>query len=263
MSCSAENQKLLVPLEDGMSVEAVLYGSGTLCVSSQAGCAVGCPFCASGSRGLRRNLSAEELWRQVEAVRDTGGAPRRITVSGIGEPLHNAAQVFAFMRLCEGHRLPVSLTTTGGPVARFEELMGLHHNGVMLSVHAGAGETHRRLVPKGPRFEELMTCLWNTLPSLSRRKKRKIGLNYLILEGLNDSLQEVNGLLPLFESFPELTLHLLTCNPVPGSVYRSPCASAIDALHGALLDKGVNVRRPNRWRTRLEGGCGTLYVRSR
>jgi len=254
------NRKFLVPLTDGLAVEAVWYGSGTLCVSSQVGCAVGCPFCASGRGGLRRNLSGGELLLQVEAARRLGAAPLRVTVSGVGEPLHNPAAVVAFIEACRRQRLPVSLTTTGAPLSLLRDFLSLPHNGLMLSVHAGTAATHRRLVPRGPGLEALWSLLAQALPALPRRRRRKVGINYLLLQGQNDSLDELSALAERLVPLPELTLHLLTCNPVAGSSYASPAPAQIDAVHELLSAKGLNVRRPNRWRVSAEGGCGTLLA---
>ncbi|WP_432820863.1 radical SAM protein [Trichloromonas sp.] len=262
MSQATENTRFLVPLADGLSVEAVYYGSGTLCISSQAGCAVGCPFCASGSRGLLRNLSAAEMWQQVEYAWSSGYQPLRVTISGIGEPLHNFPPMLAFMGRCRDVKLPVSLTTTGGPLARFREALQWPHNGLMLSLHAGTSATHRELIPHAPPLDGLLEVLEQALATLSRRRRRKVGINYLLLQGVNDERAELLPLIPLFHRFPELTLHLLTCNPVADSVYVSPPAEKIDELHAWLAGQGVHARRPNPWRTQQFGGCGTLFVRS-
>ena len=256
------NLKFTVPLAEALAVEAVYYGSGTLCVSSQAGCALQCPFCASGSRGLLRNLSTGEMALQLSAAVDRGFAPRRVTVSGIGEPLHNAGAVLAFMDICRRQALPVSLTTTGSPLQALREFLPLSHNGLMISLHAGSAETHRRLVPRGPDYEQLWGVLGEVLPSCSRRRRRKVGVNYLLLEGLNDNERELVLLTERLRPFSELSLHLLTCNPVPGSPFRSPPPEKVAAIGAFLAGRGRNVRMPNRWRSRAEGGCGTLFVQN-
>ena len=79
---SAFNRRFRVELGDGSAVEAVHYRGDTLCISSQVGCAVGCPFCASGANGLLRPLAFDELWGQVEAVRARDLTVKRVTVSG-------------------------------------------------------------------------------------------------------------------------------------------------------------------------------------
>jgi len=256
-----DNRKFLVPLPDGLAVEAVWYGSGTLCISSQVGCSVGCPFCASGRAGLRRSLSVAELLLQVEAARLLGAAPDRVTVSGIGEPLHNPVAVTAFIEACRRQRLPVSLTTTGGALPVLDDFLQLPHNGLMLSVHAGTASTHRRLVPHAPDLDALWSLLCQRLPALPRRRRRKVGINYLLLQGCNDSPAELSALAERLRLLPDLTLHLLTCNPVAGSVFASPAPAELDAAHDFLSAQGINVRRPNRWRVAAEGGCGTLLAR--
>jgi 23S rRNA (adenine2503-C2)-methyltransferase len=256
------NLKFAVPLSDGLAVEVVYYGSGTLCVSSQAGCALRCPFCASGSRGLLRNLGAEEMAVQLEEAAQRGVQPKRVTISGIGEPLHNPGAVLAFMDECRRRRLPVSLTTTGGPLSTLRAFLPLAHNGLMLSLHAGSAATHRRLIPHGPDFEGLWSVLGEILPACSRRRRRKVGINYLLLEGENDSAEELSLLAERLRPFPELSVHLLTCNPVPGSPFASPPARQVAAIGAFLAGLGLNVRLPNRWRSRPQGGCGTLFIRT-
>ena len=131
-----QNRRFALKLDDGCRIEAVLYREHTLCVSSQVGCAVACPFCASGADGLTRALTKEELIGQVEAVKDAGYDVTRVTVSGIGEPLHNAESVEAFIRWCRSKGIKPSLTTSGGQVlhlARF--LNDVPHNGLTISVN--------------------------------------------------------------------------------------------------------------------------------
>jgi 23S rRNA (adenine2503-C2)-methyltransferase len=185
-----------------------------------------------------------------------------VTVSGIGEPLHNAGAVRAFMDLCRDRGLPLSLTTTGSPLRTLREFLPLPHNGLMLSLHAGSVETHRRLIPRGPDYERLWAVLGEVLPSCSRRRRRKIGINYLLLDGLNDTDRELSLFIERVENFPDLSIHLLTCNPVPGSPFRSPPPEKVADIGALLSDRGCNVRLPNRWRSRSEGGCGTLFVQN-
>lgn len=257
----SDNQRFLVPLSDGLQVEAVYYGSGTLCLSSQAGCAVGCPFCASGAKGLLRNLTRAELELQLAWARRQGVIPRALTLSGIGEPLHNASVVRDFLLANQAAGLPVSLTTIGSPLQRLEEFLLLPHNGLMLSLHAGLAATHKRLIPRGPELVDLLALLTSIWPRLSRRRQRKLGINYLLLQGVNDSQLELDALQDLLRPFPELTLHLLSCNPVPGSDYASPTTAWQEHWYQSLFAGGVHVRRPNRWRRQSVGGCGTLVAR--
>jgi 23S rRNA (adenine2503-C2)-methyltransferase len=262
MSDTSTNHRFIVPMPGGLAVEAVYYDSGTLCVSCQAGCAVGCLFCASGSRGWLANLSAEGMLLQLTTARSLGCAPRRITVSGIGEPLRNYTEVERFMALCREAGLPVSLTTTGGPLDRLAEALVLEHNGLMLSVHAGTRATHRRLLPGAPDLDSLWEVIAGVWPHLSRRRRRKLGVNYLLLAGVNDSPEELEALVRRMEPFPEMTLHLLTLNAVAGSPFAAPAPEALLEIRDNLSTCLPNVRLANRWRRQVEGGCGTLFVRT-
>lgn len=262
MSDTSTNRRFTVPMPGGLAVEAVYYDSGTLCVSCQAGCAVGCLFCASGSRGWLANLSAEEMFLQLDAALSLGCAPRRITVSGIGEPLHNYAEVERFMALCRDAGLPVSLTTTGGPLDRLAEALVLQHNGLMLSVHAGKRSTHSRLLPGAPDLDGLWEVIAGVWPTLSRRRRRKLGVNYLLLAGVNDSPEELEALVRRVKPFPEMTLHLLSLNALAGSPFAAPPTEALVEIRNNLSMRLPNVRLANRWRGQVEGGCGTLFVRT-
>jgi len=254
------NLKFAVPLRDGYAVESVLYGHGALCISSQVGCAVGCPFCASGARGLIRNLGPDELSQQVDAVRMRGYALRRITVSGIGEPLHNRRNLEIFLNRSRKERLPVSVTTTGSPLRDLPWLLHQHHNGVMISLHAASAELHRKLIPLGPSFNALWDLLREEWPLLSTRRQKKVGINYLLLEGVNDSDDQMERLSTLLRPFPEMTLHLLTCNPVSGRNWRSPNPPRIKEVFRMFKERGCNVRTANNSRQKAEGGCGTLLL---
>lgn len=257
MSDSTEQNRVIpVILADRLIVEAVGYGSGTLCLSTQAGCAVGCPFCASGRRGLRRNLSLDELHAQIAAATAAGLLFNRLTLSGIGEPLHNWPTIRQFI---DSTPLPVSVTTTAARLDLFAELLTLPHNGVMLSLHGATAATHRALIPHGPDFTALGRLLDTALPSLSRRQRRRIGVNYLLLAGHNDNPKDFAALCDFMRLYPDLTLHLLQSTADDPRWQTDP--AVLQRWHTELIAAGINTRRPNRWRTRRDGGCGTLYLR--
>lgn len=259
VSHSTFNQRFRVELDDGLSVEAVLYRGDTLCVSSQVGCAVQCPFCASGSQGLFRALSLEELWGQVERVRALGHAIERVTVSGVGEPLHNHRAVSAFVERCRLERIGPSLTTSGGPIERLREWFSLPHNGLTLSVHAGTEDVRARMVPRGPSLDSLFACLTEEVPKLSRSRRKKLSLSYLLVEGENDSDAEVEAfaqrVLPL-----GLAVHLYAYNPVPTSGHQPVSRERYEQVYAKLSALGLKVRMSSQARIEANGGCGTLVV---
>ena len=152
---------------------------------------------------------------QLDTAIAEGSPPRRITVSGIGEPLHNPSAVRSFIDHAYERGIPVSLTTTGYPLPRLKEFLTNRHNGLMISLHAGRSETRRSLLPHAPDLRSLWSLLTDVMPTLSRRQRRKTGINYLLLQGVNDSFEEFTPLLERLRSLPDMTLHLLACNPVP------------------------------------------------
>ena len=256
---SAFNRRFRVELSDGAAVEAVHYRGDTLCVSSQVGCAVGCPFCASGAGGFARQLSSEEIWAQVASARALGLTVVRATVSGVGEPLHNHAAVCDFVLRCRAERIAPSLTSSGGPLDRLVEWLGLPHNGLTLSVHAGSEAMRQKLVPRGPSLEALFLCLARALPSLSRSRRKKVALAYLLMEGENDADAEIQQfiarVLPL-----GLTVHLYAYNPVSTSPHKTAARARYEAVYARLRAAGLVVRMSSQARVEENGGCGTLVA---
>lgn len=253
------NRRWVVRLDDGAQVEAVLYREHTLCVSSQVGCAVACPFCASGHGGLSRGLSLAELVAQVEAVAAAGHDVQRITLSGVGEPLHNADVSLRFLGWCRAHRLPPSVTTSGGPLPRLRELLAAPHNGVTVSVHAGTEEVRARMVPRGPGLGQLFEVLAEVLPELSRTRQKKVALAYLLCAGDNDDDGEL-------DAFAEragplgCSVHLFAMNEVPTSASRPATRERYEAAYARLVGAGLRVRMSSQARTEANGGCGTLVA---
>lgn len=256
---STFNRRFRVELSDGNSVEAVHYRSDSLCVSSQVGCAVGCTFCASGAYSLTRPLSADELWGQLSAVRARGLEVKRVTVSGVGEPLHNHRAVREFVLRCRSEHIAPSLTTSGGPIERLTEWFALPHNGLTLSVHAGTEATRARIVPRAPTLGELETCLAEQLPKQSRSRRKKLALAYLMVRDTNDGPHELDAFVERFARFG-LTVHLYAYNPVPTSTHQAVERAAYEAAFERLRSAGLTVRMSSQARVEANGGCGTLVA---
>lgn len=256
------NRRYVIGLDDGSRVEAVLYRGDSLCVSSQVGCAVGCPFCASGAKGFARNLSLDELEGQVAVVRARVGhdTVRRITVSGVGEPLHNHRVVAEFARRAHAHGTGLSITTSGGPLERLREWLTLPHKGISLSIHAGSEAIRARTVPRGPALAPLFELLGEALPKLSSHRRRKLGLGYLLLAGLNDDAAEIDAFLARAQPLG-LKVYLYRYNPVPTSSQAATSESHYQAVFERMLAAGLDVRRSSQARIEPNGGCGTLVAR--
>jgi 23S rRNA (adenine2503-C2)-methyltransferase len=253
------NRRFGVELADGAQVESVLYRGDTLCVSTQVGCAVQCPFCASGANGLGRGLTLQELVGQVTAVLDRGHAVRRVTLSGVGEPLHNHRATREFFDWCREQRRWPSLTTSGGPLHRLREWLHLPHNGLTLSVHAGTEAMRQRMVPKGPALGPLFETLHGEVPRLARKRRRKLALAYLVLAGQTDAADEVDAFIERVQPLG-VDVHLYAHNPVPTSSDRPVSRACYERIFERMTAGGLWVRMSSQARLEANGGCGTLVA---
>ncbi|MGE0788148.1 MAG: radical SAM protein [Sandaracinaceae bacterium] len=251
------NRRFVVEVDGGARVEAVLYRGDSLCVSTQVGCAVGCPFCASGANGLTRPLSLDELIGQVEAVRSQASFDR-VTLSGVGEPLH-CPGTLAFIAWCRRERLAPSVTTSGGPIEKLRDLLRAPHNGITVSVHAGTEATRARAVPRGPSLEALFAALTEELPRMSRSRRKKVAVAYLVIRDLNDASDELDAFAARAEPLG-LRTHLYAYNPVPTSAHQPVGRASYEAAYERLRARGLNVRMSSQARVEANGGCGTLVA---
>lgn len=255
---SEQNDRYRVELNDGATVEAVVYRNDTVCVSSQVGCAVACPFCASGAKGFARHLSLTELTQQVTSLRLLHPALARVTLSGVGEPLHNPHSP-EFLEWCRGEGLPLSLTTSGGPISRLTAWLHAPHRGLTISVHAGTEAGRAVAVPHAPSLDALFGCLSSELPKLSKRRRKKTALAYLLIAGLNDSALELDSFIQRASPLG-LRVHLYDYNPVKNSHYEGVSRAQYEAVYARMTDAGLDAHMSSTARRETNGGCGTLVA---
>lgn len=266
-------ERLVFALHDGTRVEGVLLpanpsGRVTLCLSSQVGCAMGCAFCATGTLGLTRQLSAGEIVAQVhEARARVTASGRRLThlvFMGMGEPLHNHGAVRdALSILFDPHGQPMDqkrvTVSTVGLVDRIRQL-GEDFGGriqLAISLHAGTDVTRRRIIPLARKVSlaELKAAVlaW-PLPG-----SRHLMIEVVVLPGINDGPDELDGLASWMDGVDGM-LNLIPFNPFPGAQFRSPTDDEVRAMQAGLRARGVPVRV--RWpRGRAaSGACGQLML---
>jgi 23S rRNA (adenine2503-C2)-methyltransferase len=255
-------------LSDGASVETVLMhyrDRSTVCVSSQAGCAMGCAFCATGQGGFRRHLSAGEIVEQVvaaarEAAR--GDPPRRLSnvvFMGMGEPLANYDRLWAAIRRLHGdlglsaRHLTVS---TVGIVPGIHRLAGeaLPVN-LAVSLHAANNELRDRLVPINRRYP--IEALLAACRHYRSVKGRRLSFEWALIDGVNDrpgDATELAGLaLPL-----RAHVNLIPLNPTPGYRYPGSPRPRVEAFCAQVRSLGVNATvRANRGGD-IDAACGQL-----
>jgi 23S rRNA (adenine-C8)-methyltransferase len=243
-----------------------------MCISSQAGCALGCTFCATGAVGLIRNLTADEIVAQVMHPRWTrAGLPRPASVAfmGMGEALANP-HVFDALTLLTGQayagmsarRITVS---TVGFAPNLERLVNEHPRvTITLSVHSPFPNQRERIIPLEERFP-----LARNLDILDRHavtSRRKVYLAYLLIAGVNDSDDHLAALSQLVHdrSRPELFhVSVIRYNEAAGAVpeYHAPSSNRVDEFVHGLTARGIHATRRRQSGTGIDAACGQLHAK--
>lgn len=263
--------KWLIGLPGGNAVETVFIpepGRGTLCVSSQVGCALNCTFCSTGAQGFARNLTTAEIigqvWLAAHALGHQRNGERRITnvvMMGMGEPLLNFDAVVPALRLMRSdlgfglasRRVTVS---TAGLVPGIERLRGAVDVALAVSLHAPRDELRTEIVPLNRKYP--IDVLMNACRAyLEGQRKRSVTFEYTLLDGVNDSPEDARALVKLLRTLPS-KLNLIPFNPFPGTRYRCSPPERIEAFQRIVRDGGLiaTVRR-----TRgddIDAACGQL-----
>lgn len=245
---------------------AVGGGRVTLCISSQVGCAMGCTFCATASMGFHRHLSAGEIVAQVlRVVADLGPRhPSELTLvfMGMGEPLHNTAEVLrAIEVLCEPRGLGLSprriTVSTSGLVPEIRKLSASSPRPLLaLSLNATTDEVRRELMPIGRKYPlaELRACL----EEYPLRPRERVTVEYVLLSGVNDGVDDAVRLSDFCASFPH-NVNLIPFNEHRLAPYRGPREEVVDAFARALLACRPTLVTVRRSRGRdVQGACGQL-----
>ncbi|MGD8910016.1 MAG: 23S rRNA (adenine(2503)-C(2))-methyltransferase RlmN, partial [Chromatiales bacterium] len=215
--------KWLIELADGQRVETVYIpddGRNTICVSSQVGCALDCAFCSTAQQGFNRNLSVTEIIGQVWiATRELGTPPSNIVLMGMGEPLANFDAVVTAMNIMQDdlaymlskYRVTVS---TSGIVPALKRLKELSDISLAVSLHAPDNALRDELVPINRKYplEQLVPACREFVKG---DKRRTVTWEYVMLDGVNDSLQHAKALIRLLEGTPS-KVNLIPFNPFPG-----------------------------------------------
>jgi len=258
-------RKYLFQLEDGDSVESVLIpdeGRNTLCISTQVGCAMGCTFCLTGTFRLKRNLTTAEIINQLCAVRRDAEV-RNIVFMGMGEPLQNLDNLVRTIEIMlDGNGMQLSnrriTVSTCGLVPQMAELGRRVTVNLAVSLNATTDELRDRIMPvnrKYPLRELLKACREFPLPS-----RRKVTIEYVMIGGLNDSLDDAKRLLRLISDIPN-KVNLIPFNEHEGCSFKAPTRAAIDAFHKYLIDRDVTVITRDSRGGDISAACGQLKGR--
>jgi 23S rRNA (adenine2503-C2)-methyltransferase len=254
--------RLLVELADGQMVESVLLPRGGLCVSSQVGCAVGCVFCMTGKSGLLRQLGSAEIVAQVALARRFRPV-RKVVFMGMGEPAHNLDNVLDAIDLLgtEGGigQKNLVFSTVGDPRV-FERLPQQQVKPALaLSLHTTNADLRQQLLPRAPRIDpqELMELG----EAYARAVDYPIQYQWTLLAGINDSQEEMDGILRLFKG-KYAVLNLIPYNSLEDDAFQRPAGERIVQMVRYLHSRGVLTKVRNSAGQDIDGGCGQLRARA-
>ncbi|MDQ7837285.1 MAG: 23S rRNA (adenine(2503)-C(2))-methyltransferase RlmN [Thermodesulfobacteriota bacterium] len=261
-------QKFLFALSDGNHIESVLIpekGHYTLCLSSQAGCAMGCRFCLTGRGGFKRNLKAPEIVSQVLAVQRTllpGEKLTNLVFMGMGEPLANYENVLKSLQILladkgcgfSSRRVTVS---TCGLVPQMEKLGKDITVNLAVSLHAPDNETRSFLMPINRTYplEVLIeACRRFPLP-----QRRMITFEYLLINGVNDSPEQARALAKLLRD-SRAKINLIPFNAYPGSEFKPPPPEKILAFQQILIKNHYTTMIRQSKGADISAACGQLHA---
>ena len=264
-------RKWLLSVDDtDNAIECVLIPEKsrmTLCVSSQLGCTLNCSFCSTAKQGFNRNLTTAEIIAQLHFAHHSllaEGYQQGVTnvvMMGMGEPLLNFDAVIAAVdTMCDdfGYALSKRRVTisTAGVVPAMEKLVQVTDVALAVSLHAPNDRLRNQLVPINRKYSiaELMRACHSYVDGY---KSRKITFEYVMLDGINDSLEHARQLVALIGNIP-CKLNLIPFNPYPHAIYRCSEQEAIDRFRDYTAGKGiVTVTRRARGDD-IDAACGQL-----
>ncbi len=266
-------RKVLLALADGETIECVLMryeARNTVCLSTQVGCPVGCPFCATGQSGFVRDLTPGEIVEQaIHFARDVREEEQKISnvvFMGMGEPFLNYEATWQAIETLtdpRGFNLGARRITisTVGIIPGIERLSREKLQvGLAISLHAPDDELRRTLVPAARRYP--MKELMATCREYVRRTGRRITFEYALFDGLNDSSQHARELATLLKGLL-CHVNLIPVNPVPESTWRGSPPERVGAFHQELSRLGLSATVRLRRGIEIAAGCGQLRSRPR
>jgi 23S rRNA (adenine2503-C2)-methyltransferase len=263
--------KTLYELDGGHSVEAVVMryaDRSTLCISSQAGCPIGCPFCATGKFPFGRNLKAHEIEEQamdaVHLLAEEGKRLSHVVFMGMGEPMANyQAVVESVRRIADPDLLGISprriVVSTSGLIPRIDQL-GAEKLPVTLaiSLHAARNELRDVLVPINRKYpvEELVTAS----QGYAEKTGRRVSYEWVLLAGVNDTERDAKELGRLLRR-KLAHVNLIPFNPVEDTPYRAPDRTSIRRFKEMVESQGLNVTVRDTRGREADAACGQLHER--
>lgn len=267
LSSQDETRKLLLTLDDGLTIEAVLIPDDkrlTLCISTQVGCMLDCRFCLTGRMGLKRNLKLHEISDQILTAQDILSPEEHMTnlvFMGMGEPLANLDVLKSVITVLTNktwglgwsrRRITVS---TAGLASRLPEVAALGVN-LAVSLNATTQEQRHALMPAANEIASL-TSLLAACRRYPLTSHQRLTFEYVLLAGVNDSIQDAHRLVRLVRGI-RCKVNLIPFNEFPSSDFRRPSEQAVLRFQSTLRNTGLDAFvRKSRGRD-VFGACGQL-----
>jgi len=262
-------KKFLFQLEDGNRIESVLIPERdriTLCVSTQVGCGLGCQFCLTGKKGFTRNLRPSEIVNQILAAKKSLEEDQPITnivLMGMGEPLanyENTLRAIELMTHSDAFKFSsrrVTLSTVG-LLPELERLsMGRVPFRLAVSLNATDDETRSRLMPINRQYP--LKKLLDLCRRFPLRPRERITFEYVLLRGINDSIQDAKRMVKLLTGIPS-KINLIPLNEAPGIPYRRPSDAQVREFQEILMTGGLTaIVRSSKGRD-ISAACGQLQA---
>lgn len=261
-------RKTLFRLADGQTIEAVTMvfaNRRTACLSSQVGCPVGCPFCATGQSGFTRDLTAGEIVAQAlhsaRLLRVSGLSLSHVVYMGMGEPMLNIDAVLRSLRILNdpggiGLGTRSFTISTAGVVPGIERLTseGIQAN-LAVSLHAARDSLRDQLVPLNRRYP--IAELLDACHRYADETHRRVTFEFALIDGLNDDPSEAEAAARLLSGLL-CHVNLIPYNPTEGSPSRKSPRERVDAFARILSSAGIPVTVRKRMGIEIEAGCGQL-----
>jgi 23S rRNA (adenine2503-C2)-methyltransferase len=267
-------RKWLIKVEGGSCIEMVYIPEkdrGTLCVSSQIGCALDCSFCATGKQGFNRDLTTAEiigqLWIAAQSFDQFAAkAPRKVSnvvMMGMGEPLMNFNNVVDAMNLMmEDNAYGLSkrrvTLSTAGVVPALDQLAGVTDVSLAISLHAPNDELRNELVPINRKYnlKQFVDSAKNYIEKMPDNR-RKATVEYTLMDQVNDRSVHARELAELLRDLP-CKINLIPFNPFPGSDYKRVTNTALDRFRDILQGEGYTVTVRTTRGDDIAAACGQL-----
>ncbi|MCA1927783.1 MAG: 23S rRNA (adenine(2503)-C(2))-methyltransferase RlmN [Calditerrivibrio sp.] len=263
--------KALFSFEDGEKIETVVLKDGnrnTLCISTQVGCRMGCSFCSTAKIGFKRDLTSAEILKQVivmnRLLEEKGDKVTNIVYMGMGEPLDNIENVMRSLSiLTDENGLGFShrkvTVSTSGRVDNIDKIFSLKKPvNLAVSLNATTDSTRSEIMPVNRKFG--IAELVGKLRELPLQKRKRITIEYVMLRGINDTIDDAKRIIHIVKGLP-VKINLILYNPTIDSIYKPSTEESALKFQKYLTDRNFTVFIRKSYGSDIDGACGQLYAK--